>query len=379
VPLFAQTEDTPTAQPPNRVIAVHPLFGDEGIELLSAFNQILFLTIPRSGGSYISYPIDIVNNRPQDVPEGGFPPWICPSPSITNGASYAITGEVGVDNDFPGNYRLRVYLWQMDGTRLLVSDELTAATRAAIEASMPAFLEWILSHIGRNTTVVVETVYMEGEVQTIYVEQEAQTVYVQEEAPQPEHWLFLGGRIGGGSSDWYFYENKTMGVIRQPVTLLYNVNVAFQASVHLMRFLDIQTELLLSTDFKSTSGLVSDEVQDDGVFSLWSLQIPLLAKFTLNAGRLKAGVYGGIYFYVPLFNVGDDRLQQYFSYTPDQPGFMFGLSLGWKLGPGHLFLDGRYSYDGHWINNDRNDAMYYRQSVKVSLGYEWGLIRKNEE
>ena len=57
------------------------------------------------------------------------------------------------------------------------------------------------------------------------------------------------------------------------------------------------------------------------------------------------------------------------------PGYTFGMSVGWKVGPGFLFLDGRFEYDGLWYNYGR-DPVYYRNAFRLGVGYEWGILEK---
>ena len=173
------------------VIAMHPFRATSEAENMSnLFFQRLRQELPTvSDGDYRDFLIDLTR-LPADVPEGGFPPWICPSPSITADSAFALTGEASPDEDFPGSFRIRVYLWRMEGARLLGSDETTVATLEDLN-TLPYFLDWILSWIedGFEPTVVYT---------------EAEPIIVYAGTPYEHKWLYLGLRGGGGYSRWTY-------------------------------------------------------------------------------------------------------------------------------------------------------------------------------
>ena len=136
-------------------VAMHPMIGPPETQEIAAafFDRARREVVIVSGGKYIAFNIDL-SRLPPDVPEGGFPPWICPSPSITASAAYAITGEAAPDPDTPEAFRMRLYLWKMEGARLLGSDEMTVTGPEDLEAT-PAFIEWVLSWIVEEEPVIV--------------------------------------------------------------------------------------------------------------------------------------------------------------------------------------------------------------------------------
>jgi hypothetical protein len=91
-----------------------------------------------------------------------------------------------------------------------------------------------------------------------------------------------------------------------------------------------------------------------------------------------ASIYPGVYFYLPLFKTEDENLGSRFDYKPNPPGFFFGGSIGWKLGPGFLFVDGRFEYDGVFWDTPPSDRAFYRNMVKISLGYEMSFLKKKK-
>jgi len=86
-----------------------------------------------------------MTNLPNDVPEGGFPPFICPSPSLIKTNPYALTGEVTRTDS--GSLSLRLYLWEMANTRLVFTSTLTARNMSEYRLLLPGLLEKLFSQI----------------------------------------------------------------------------------------------------------------------------------------------------------------------------------------------------------------------------------------
>jgi hypothetical protein len=53
-------------------------------------------------------------------------------------------------------------------------------------------------------------------------------------------------------------------------------------------------------------------------------------------------------------------------------------SIGWKTGPGYLFVDTRVEYDGHFWETPAADRTFYRNMVRLSIGYEMSLLEKSK-
>ena len=426
------------------VIALHPLKGSPE-EIAYDFYNILVRTLPKAQGSYMAYPIDLQRRSP-DVPPGGFPPWICPSASMTGGAPYAITGETFPDPDFPGEHRLRLYLWEMDGRTLLGVDEMIASDRQSCEERLPYFLDWMVSWIDTHkeqikpieriverevpveviverqvpveviverqvpveviverqipveviverqvpVEVIVERqvpveVIIEREV-PIYIpvdetgrSQETDTIGYDddiwsEDEPSGDKWLFLGLRVGSGVSLWYdlIEKNQNPNWPELDTSIFINANAALQVSVNLFRYFQLQAEANFSADINK---IEDHRIAEKESFTSLSLSVPVLAKVLLWGGNMKIGVFGGPYFYIPLYQKGSDLLEDRFEYKPRLPGAVFGLSVGWPVGPGFLFLDGRYGRDAHW-GKALEKGVFSRNLFKLSVGYEYGLLPK---
>ena len=358
------------------LIAMHPYHGPEEADEISAlFFNMSVREVPRIGDNkYASFAIDL-DNLPPDVPEGGFPPWICPMPSITGDAGYAITGEVAPDPDWPGAFRVRLYLWKMEGTRMLGSDEMTVAGPEDL-GILPLFLQWILSWIDEDK--LMEEMLARLRAELLLAEQPSvmnflgQTVVMlAEQAPPEPHWLYVGLRGGGGYSRLSYIDN-TNDPEYHPGPLTFNsINFAVQVSTRLARYFELQTELNFMWDFGQDG--ISDT---DERYTSMNMHIPLIAKFVLQSNRLKAAAYGGFYLHVPMYQSGNDIAVKEYEYSGDFPGFVFGMSIGWKWGRGNLFLDGRYEYDA-LMYNSTNRGVSTRNGIRVNIGYELGFFQKN--
>jgi hypothetical protein len=138
VPVFAE------------IIALHPLKG-EPYQIADQFFDVLQQALAQAPGDWTIYTINLNDPKwPGDVPPGGFSPTMCPSPSITRGAPYVITGEVSEDPEYYNSYRMRLYLWRTEDFKLLAIDELTAPDRFTCEMVMPLLLDNMLPAIERE-------------------------------------------------------------------------------------------------------------------------------------------------------------------------------------------------------------------------------------
>jgi hypothetical protein len=332
-------------------IAVHPLNDNTDTPMSAIFIEELIKAIPGVpgfAGVYRPYTIDLVNNRPADVPPGGFPPYICPSPSLTAGAAYAITTEIGENKDSPGEYWMRLYLWQMGTGRLLASDMINATDRASCAASYPYVLGYLYSIIDENNQLVVQS---PGSPQQA---EQSQTVYRPTSRPRPvQNWLNLGLHGGAGNSTWFDSATE--------ITSSYlNVNAAFQVGVNLLSHLTIQAEANLNIHY--------DFASFDTNF--WQMTVPLLFKFPFQYDPLKASIYLGPYLSFPL-PMGKSPYDDTDFYK--LLGISYGVSVGWKLGPGYFFIDGRFS---HLLFFSDDGIKYPSNAAVFSIGYEIDIIRK---
>ena len=353
------------------MIALHPFSahfraGERAQVFTSLFYDVMAAQFPED---YDVYFIDPNYHLADDMPTGGYPPFICPPASITGGAQYAISGEIDEDRSSPGIWRLRVYLWNVEENTLLVSDEMSAYDRASCEEAMPYFLEWILSWMFTDE---------EKPREEWYYQDVAGNPYYQPEDEQ-EKWLFLGIRAGGGSASWLYDTNNARSIQNSSAILLTSVNATFQISVHLWKFLDIQTEINTACDFGPLYDAGSGNSQKQNTFMSWSMTIPLLIKLNFQRGPFKANIFAGPNMYIALAaknaETPDERS---FAYKPSPLGLTFGTAIFWKVGPGNLFTDIRSEYDGRWFDNEP-DVVFFRNVIRISVGYELGIIPKKKK
>ena len=205
----------------------------------------------------------------------------------------------------------------------------------------------------------------------IYVQGES--VILHAEPFVATHWLYLGLRGGGGFSQWAYDTGANHPATIRNINMLTSANIALQASVRLTRFFAIQTEVNLISDFGPVHNPYTGFREGD--FNALSLQFPLLAKLVLQGERIKAGIFGGVYLHVPLTQFGGEGAVERFDYRADFPGITGGLNIGWRIGPGNLFIDGRVDFDRLWLRNRTFESeIYYRRSVRVNIGYEMNFF-----
>jgi hypothetical protein len=330
-----------------QTIALHPLKGDSP-EVAGRFFDEIVQALSEYPGPYIPYLINLEDDETVDVSSGGLPAYICPQPILTKDAPYAITGEViQISDSF---YTIRLYLWNMTSRVTLISDELIVDAEDETKY-LPQLLSWMLSWIDREKPVTPDKV------------------------AEPEYWLSFGLRIGGGDSTWHYNVFDDNYIKREYVTHLLSGNFALQGSVHLLSWLAIQAEVNLCVDLSQPWKTDAAE----GTFSSAYLTIPILFKFNWHSGNLKAAIFPGAYFYLPLFKKGDEEMGGRFDYKPNPPGFIFGGSIGWKVGPGYLFVDGRVEYDGLFWTPAPVDSAFYRNVVRLSVGYEMNFLKKKKK
>jgi len=393
-----------------KTIAVYH-FQAENNEIADTLRDVLIRELGINYGAYSVYSVNTDNWR-NDFPVARLPANICPKPSPENDFPYAITGEVFDDPDFPASYRLKLYLWNMKENQLLIHDELTARRQEPCEVQMKYLLAWMLSWIEKeepNKAPAVIAAAPEAEPAKVgNVEKPAENVQQTQAAPEEsklnddakktpvreettpandtvksadmgqlsEKWLYIGLRAGAGSSRWYYYNGSgALNPNNNDLSSLWNANMAMQFSLHVLSCLDIQTEANFSADFGSIKDFTSEAIADNDIFASWTLTVPLLLKLSIRDNHKMAGIFGGVYFYLPMFKTNSAKLDDYLDYKPDLLGYTFGINLGWKLGPGFLFADGRMEFDGQWFSSERG-PFHYRNMVKLNIGYELGFINK---
>ncbi|GHV37338.1 hypothetical protein AGMMS49546_04790 [Spirochaetia bacterium] len=192
-----------------------------------------------------------------------------------------------------------------------------------------------------------------------------------------DNWLYVGARLGG-APNFYTAEGAYKSYQANFASSL-GFNGAAQAAVQINELFAIQAELIYTHDetITNNSGL-EEKFESD------SLLIPVLAKMTYNRGKMYIAGLLGLYVSAPAGDmkktVTSNGNTLSYSDTYSSPlGFMAGVSLGYKMGPGIVFADLRWAGDiSKTRYNDRGNAadLYSRGKMPITLGYEIGLISK---
>jgi hypothetical protein len=203
-------------------------------------------------------------------------------------------------------------------------------------------------------------------------------------AGHTDHWLFLGARLGPALRVYTPPDNIafTGGDTSGPA-----LDLGVQASVQIVPRLSLQAEAIFTWDNASVWFYVPNS-GGTGVdrhareFTGLSLQLPLTAKLNFYPGKFRVSPFLGAYFMLPLggMTVNDplagERSDSY-SFSPPL-GILGGISAALPLGPGMIIADLRYSADLGPVELKEGEDSYRRGSVALSVGYEWGLLRKRQ-
>jgi hypothetical protein len=109
-----------------------------------------------------------------------------------------------------------------------------------------------------------------------------------------------------------------------------------------------------------------------------ALDIPVLFRLGVANGGMFS-LFGGPYISIPLSKLeSGNQKREIASVFPSMGsyGVLGGISMGFKLGPGYVSLDGRYTYDFNQISaivDNDEERVFRRRGFKVSLGYELWL------
>jgi hypothetical protein len=197
-------------------------------------------------------------------------------------------------------------------------------------------------------------------------------------------WLYLGLRAGPSlrlytpSHDVAFTGGDTYGP---------SPEVGILADFRLFPRFSVQTEIDFTWDQAAVWQYSANAAQNDlerhtQHFEGFSLQFPFMAKLNFYPGKFRVSPFFGPYVTVSLGkmkivrpNFDDVSASASFSLPM---GLLGGLSLSYPMGPGMIFLDLRYAAD--LGTPDLSDVgiteTYKRRMVSLSMGFEFGLIRK---
>jgi len=365
--LFAQTQE--------REVALLPFWGDDD-EIIVEFGDELYNALIDLEG-FRPVQVDMYD-LPLDVPDGGFPPFVSPSPSLTGDAPFAITGSVFYN--VQGQRYLRLYLWEVSGERPLFTDEMIASDREVVGLILPFMLRLLFQWIPMEGTQVFLGPLLphpapeppEPVVQTIILGGERVLVY--QAPPIPNRLLYVGLRLGGnvqifdplldsgtvfGNAEYLdFYFRNLSAAVHLNLQLL-----GFQFSRFplnpIAMFLGLQFEGIATKDFDN---------------SAFSLMMPALFRMTVRGGTSSFSLLAGAYMFSLLWE-DDPSIQFSSSIGPfDGWGFTAGLGMGSRVGPGNIFVDMRWSND--MFRSIMAWGDFRRSMISVSVGYDLGFINR---
>jgi hypothetical protein len=201
-----------------------------------------------------------------------------------------------------------------------------------------------------------------------------------------DHWLFLGLRAGPSlrlytpSEDVSFTGGDTYGP---------SLELGILADIRIVPLFSIQMEIDFTWDRAAIWEYGANADQNDlerytRHFESFSLQFPFLAKLSFYPGKFRISPFLGPYIVLPLgkMKIGRPNYAEVSSAAPfSLPlGILGGFSLSYPLGPGMLFADLRYAADLGKPDLSEIGIMetYKRHMVSLSMGFELGLIRKQQ-
>jgi len=133
----------------------------------------------------------------------------------------------------------------------------------------------------------------------------------------------------------------------------------FSAEFHFLNFLSFETGVELAADWP-------EKIYDIDTM----IEIPFLLKFVIKPNAyFMLEPYAGAYFNISLRKTT----------VPSLFSWLAGFQYGVKVGPGAVFLDGRFAMDigdtKVWAGN--NPIPYKRYLFHIGLGYKYGLFQRN--
>jgi TolB-like protein len=186
-------------------------------------------------------------------------------------------------------------------------------------------------------------------------------------------WVYFGLRGGGSLRGYTLNEDIPIDSPDMGLTFEGAVQLSFQFT----SWLALQAEGIFTRDRVEYQGADGYEAS----FTDLSVTLPLALKFTFRPGPVLIAPFAGAYYNLPVGDMAFESTSGEESYSFSRPlGVMGGLDLGFKLGPGVLFLDARYGMDlGYTTVSDAGGTLqiYKRDPVlSVSVGYEIGIFNR---
>jgi hypothetical protein len=186
-------------------------------------------------------------------------------------------------------------------------------------------------------------------------------------------WIYLGARFG---PSLHFYMTGSDSLNKDVDIQNFTVEVGLEASIQVLDFLSVQTEVVFSLDNadyrKLTRPSAGSGQEVDHVYKSAYLNFPLIVKAVLKPGRtFLVEPYGGAYLTAGLG--GDMQLPV--------GGWLAGADVGFKVGTGVLFIGLRYATDflDTTVTGDYGGLVEFRRHIAtVSAGYKIGFLNRKQ-
>ena len=200
--------------------------------------------------------------------------------------------------------------------------------------------------------------------------------------------FYIGGMLGPGiglhSIDDDVYEGQTDNPKEESgVGFAFSLYVGYQILEHLA--IQSGLDFLFNNNVKLSGGDWSQSI------SLHTLDIPLLARYTIIFSPIVLDVIGGFHLSFPVGKINIDYSDDYsnkgaFSVTPKNAtfGMNFGVNVGYKLGPGNIIGGISFVFDfnplraeiytgaTNWLEKKEMDVVT-RRSLNIMVGYGYKL------
>jgi hypothetical protein len=185
-------------------------------------------------------------------------------------------------------------------------------------------------------------------------------------------WIYLGARFG---PSLHFYMTGSNSFNKDVDIQSFTVETGLEASVQILDFLSVQTEVVFSmdnADYRDLNDRLSAKV--DHLYNAAYIYFPLIVKGVLKPGRtFLLEPYGGAYLSAGLG--GEINLPV--------GGWLAGADFGFKVGTGVLFIDLRYATDFPDSTVSGGSAYsglveFRRHTATVSAGYKIGFLNRKQ-
>jgi hypothetical protein len=314
-----------------------------------------------------------------------------PDPSILGDSPFVLTGEYYFDSESLEHFQL--WLWNSSGGALIYTDEMVFENSEEAANYLPPLVTWIFSKISKPAETPLKIAgETPGEMPPGISGERAEEV--PPETPGERTAQIIDGRdtrgdgkspafsrlylgLRGGAS-FNTYETRGTGTYQPGSIKSIGLETALTAELRIRYFLSIQTETAFNLEsfmpfIRKRQG--NDEIFTNDRYRAASFQIPLLFKVSLPFGEWRPSFYFGPYVALLLLPIKNPAGS--YSYRMRPPfGIIWGMDLGYTLGPGEIFFDLRYEMSLGMTIVQATMLQYNQNRISMSLGYRFGLWKR---